>query len=147
MTEHKTIDLLDIVLVLVNKWKKVFTIMTLFTVTGLVVALIWPQKFKTDLTYIVNSGNSINFSGGGLLSGLANLSVGGDNVTSDQTLVLLRSNQIKDLMIEKFNLFEVYDSEVREEVREKLDNNIMIEVLIVIPAILMAIYISLDLKD
>ncbi|MEL0010637.1 MAG: Wzz/FepE/Etk N-terminal domain-containing protein, partial [Bacteroidota bacterium] len=100
MTEHKTIDLLDIILVLLNKWKKVLTIMTLFTTIGLIVALIWPQKFKTDLTYIVNSGNSINFSGGGLLNGLANLSVGGDNVSSDQTLVLLRSNQIKDLMIE-----------------------------------------------
>lgn len=127
MTEHKTIDLLDIILVLLNKWKKVLTIMTLFTTIGLIVALIWPQKFKTDLTYIVNSGNSINFSGGGLLNGLANLSVGGDNVSSDQTLVLLRSNQIKDLMIEKFNLFEVYESDIREEVREKLDNNIMIE--------------------
>ena len=63
MTEHKTIDLLDIILVLLNKWKKVLTIMTLFTTIGLIVALIWPQKFKTDLTYIVNSGNSINFQG------------------------------------------------------------------------------------
>ena len=127
MTENKTIDILDIVLVLVQKWKKVITIMGVFTLLGLAVALLWPKKFKTDLTYIINSGNSINFSSGGLLSGLANLSVSGDNVSSDQTLVLLRSNQIKDKMIEEFNLFEVYSSDVLENVREKLDNNIMIE--------------------
>ena len=30
-------------------------------------------------------------------------------------------------MIEEFNLFEVYSSDVLENVREKLDNNIMIE--------------------
>lgn len=127
MTEHKTIDLLDIVLVLVQKWKKVMAIMGFFTLLGLAVALLWPKKYKTDLTYIINSGNSINFSSGGLLSGLANLSVSGDNVSSDQTLVLLRSNQIKDKMIEEFDLFEVYSSDVLENVREKLDNNIMIE--------------------
>ena len=127
MTENKTIDILDIVLVLVQKWKKVITIMGVFTLLGLAVALLWPKKFKTDLTYIINSGNSINFSSGGLLSGLANLSASGNNVSSDQTLVLLRSNQIKDKMIEEFNLFEVYSSDVLENVREKLDNNIMIE--------------------
>ena len=127
MTEHKTIDLLDIILVLVQKWKKVIAIMGFFSLLGLAVALLWPKKYKTDLTYIINSGNSINFSSGGLLSGLANLSVSGDNVSSDQTLVLLRSNQIKDKMIEEFNLFEVYSSDVLENVREKLDNNIMIE--------------------
>ena len=126
MTEHKTIDLLDIVLVLVQNRKKVIAIMSLFTLLGLAVALLWPKKYKTDLTYI-NSGNSINFSSGGLLSGLANLSVSGDNVSSDQTLVLLRSNQIKDKMIEEFDLFEVYSSDILENVREKLDNNIMIK--------------------
>ena len=67
MTEHKTIDLLDIVLVLVQNRKKVIAIMSLFTLLGLAVALLWPKKYKTDLTYIVNSGNSINFSSGGLL--------------------------------------------------------------------------------
>ena len=127
MTEHKTIDLLDIVLILVQKWKKVIAIMGFFTLLGLAVALLWPKKYKTDLTYIINSGNSINLSSGGLLSGLSNLSVSGDRVTSDQTLVLLRSNQIKDKMIEEFDLFEVYSSDVLENVREKFDNNFMIE--------------------
>ena len=63
----------------------------------------------------------------GVCYGLANLSVSGDNVSSDQTLVLLRSNQIKDKMIEEFDLFEVYSSDILENVREKLDNNIMIK--------------------
>ena len=54
MTEHKTIDLLDIVLVLVQNRKKVIAFMSLFTLLGLAVALLWPKKYKTDLTYIVN---------------------------------------------------------------------------------------------
>ena len=64
MTEHKTIDLLDIVLVLVQNRKKVIAIMSLFTLLGLAVALLWPKKYKTDLTYIINSGDPSIFPAG-----------------------------------------------------------------------------------
>lgn len=67
-------------------------------------AFIWPKAYKSEVSFIVTDGNAVNFSSGGILSGLANLSVNGANITADQALVLIRNKEIQDNVIEEFDL-------------------------------------------
>lgn len=127
MKEDRSVDLLDVLTTLARRKASIIKIMVSAVVIGLVVALLWPKSYKSELTYIVTEGNSINFSSGGILNGLANLSVSGNRVTADQVIILLRNKAILDQMIEEFNLEQVYGAEVQEHLREMLDNNIEVE--------------------
>jgi len=127
MSKNKEVDLLDVATVFAKRKRIVIWGIFIATLFGLVVALIWPKTYKADLTYVLTDSNSIDFSSGGLLSGLANLSVSGSDVTADQTLIILRGKEIKDEIIKEFNLYQVYDSDIQEELRKKLDNKIEIE--------------------
>ncbi|MEQ9280102.1 MAG: GNVR domain-containing protein [Balneola sp.] len=127
MKETSKIDMLDLFTIFAKRKKLILTIMLIATIIGFVLAFIWPKSYKSEVSFIVTDGNSVNFSSGGILSGLANLSVNGSNVTSDQTLVLIRNKEIQNDVIEKFNLKEVYGIDVPEALRKKLDNQIVVE--------------------
>lgn len=127
MSNKESADLLDVATTFARRKRTILKIMVPAIIIGLVIALLWPKTYRSEATYIVTDGNAINFSSGGLLNGLANLSVSGNRLNADQVLILLRSTAIKDQIIAKFNLKEVYGTDINEEVREKLDNNIEIE--------------------
>lgn len=127
MSNKKSVDLLDLATIFARRKKIILWSLVIATILGLVTALLWPKTYKSELTYIVTDSNSINFSSGGLLSGLANLSVSGSNISADQTLIILRGKDLKDQVIEEFNLSEVYDIEIQEYLREALDNQLEIE--------------------
>ncbi|RNC83339.1 MAG: hypothetical protein ED557_11615 [Balneola sp.] len=120
----KSINLIELLLSLSLR-KRLIILMVLFaTLIGIGVAMLWPKTYRAELSFIVTDGNSLNFSSGGLLSGLANLSVSGSNVTSDQALVLIRSREIQNTIIEEFDLEEVFGTSIPEALRKKLDTRI-----------------------
>lgn len=127
MKEHSQIDLLDFATLLAKRKKTFFGIVLICTLVGFALAFIWPKSYKSELSFIVTDGNAINFSSGGLLSGLANLSVDGSNVTADQVLVLIRNKVIQDKVIAKFDLMEIYGTDIPEALRKKLNDRIIIE--------------------
>ncbi|MEO9884623.1 MAG: GNVR domain-containing protein [Balneola sp.] len=127
MKETSKIDMLDLFTILAKRKKLILIIMFIATTIGVVLAFMWPKSYKSEVSFIVTDGNSVNFSSGGILSGLANLSVNGSNVTSDQTLVLIRNKEIQNDVIEKFNFKEVYGIDIPEALRKKLDNRIVVE--------------------
>jgi len=127
MSQSKKPDLLDLVIVFASYKILLLKVITIVTLVGIIIAFIWPKTYKSELTYIVNDGNSINLSSGGLLSGLANLSVANTEISADQILIVLRSKTIQDQVIKEFNLQEVYGNDVQEALRKNLDNNIQVE--------------------
>lgn len=126
MTVAKKIDLLDVASTFAKRKSIIIKIVFITTVIGTIIAFLWPKSYESEVTFIVTDGNAINFSSGGLLSGLANLSVSSSNITSDQALILTRSTEIQDKVIERFNLKEVYDKEIPEQLRRLLNNNLAV---------------------
>lgn len=126
MALAKKIDLLDLATIFA-RWKR-FLISFVFIISliGTIIAFIWPKSYESEITFIVTDGNAINFSSGGLLSGLANLSVSGTNINSEQALILVRSSEMQDKIIDEFNLQEVYGKKIPEEIRKALNDNLMI---------------------
>tara|TARA_R110002096_G_scaffold303080_3_gene498037 strand:+ start:11145 stop:12344 length:1200 start_codon:yes stop_codon:yes gene_type:complete len=127
MNELKRIDLLEVVTVFAKRKRTLVIIVFLATMMGAITAFIWPKSYQSEMTFIVTDGSGINFSSGGLLSGLANLSVGGSKITSDQALILIRSTVIQDEVIDKFNLKDVFGTDVPEALRKNLDQKLIID--------------------
>lgn len=127
MSENSSYNILDLILVFLRRKKIVVYIIFIFLTVGIILAFLWPKSYKSEISFIVTDGNAINFSGGGLLNGLANLSASGGNVTAEQTLVLMRSKAIQNQVISEFNLNEVYNTDIQEALRRKLDNNLLVE--------------------
>ena len=125
--QDQKIDFIYLGTIFAKQKKLVLLLILSITILGCVAAFIWPKSYKSELTFIVTEDNAINFSSGGLLSGLANLSVNGSNVTSDQTIVIIRSKSVQNNVIDQFNLNEVYGTDISEALRKKLDNQIIIE--------------------
>ncbi len=122
---HKnSINFIDLLLAFSSRKRMIIGIIFVLTLVGFVVAILWPKTYKSELSFIVTEGNSLNFSSGGLLSGLANLSVTGSNVTSEQALVLIRSREIQNKIIEEFNLAEVFGTDIPEGLRKQLNTRI-----------------------
>ncbi|WP_417371868.1 GumC family protein [Gelidibacter japonicus] len=126
MASAKKIDLLDVATTFAKRKNVLVKIVCITTIIGTVIAFLLPKIYESEVTFIVTEGNSINFSGGGLLSGLANLSGGGSNISPEQTLILLRSTVIQDKVIEKFNLKEVFGQDIPEAVRKQLNDKLII---------------------
>ncbi len=126
MAKENKVDLLDVATTLAKRKKTLLIVIFLSSLIGTVLAFVWPKSYKSEVSFIVTDGNAVNFSSGGILSGLANLSVKGSSITSDQTLILIRNKEIQNQVIDRFNLQEVYGTTIPEALRRKLDNSIVI---------------------
>lgn len=126
MEKKLEVDLLDLATILAKRKKTLIISILLITAIGFVLALIWPKSYKSELSFIVTDGNAINFSGSGLLSGLAGIGTSSSSVTADQVLVLIRNKEIQNRVIEEFNMREVFGTDIPEILRKKLDNQILI---------------------
>ena len=127
MKENKKVDLLDVATTFARRKVTILKIVGIVTVLGIIVAFIWPKSYKTEVSFVVSNNSAINLSAGGLIGGLAGISTGGSKITSDQALVVIRSTAIQDRVIDKFNLSEVYGTDIPEALRKSLDNNIEVE--------------------
>lgn len=126
MSAAKKIDLLDVATTFAKRKNILIIIVCITTVIGTIVAFMLPKSYQSEVTFIVTGGNAVSFSSGGLLSGLASLSAGGSNISSDQVLILMRSTAIQDKVIEKFNLKEAFGQDVPEAVRRMLNDKLII---------------------
>ncbi len=127
MPEIKKIDLLDIVTLFAKNKIRYFLIVLTISVFGLILSLIWPFRYTAELTFVANQGTGVNLSNGGLLGSLANISVSTPELNTEQILVILRSKDILDAIIDEFDLSKVYETDIPELLRNKLDNAIKIE--------------------
>lgn len=127
MSKERKVDVIDVATTLAKRKKTIAIIVLTATIVGTVIAFIWPKTYKSQVSFIVSNSNSVNLTGGELLSGLAQLQMGGGSISAEQALVLLRSTEIQDRIIEKFDLAEVYGTSIPEALRKKFDGRVEIE--------------------
>lgn len=127
MSENKQVDLLEVATEIAKRKRSFLSVLAVITLLGIVIAFVWPKTYRSEVTFVVNNGNSINLSGGGLLNGLADIQMGGSNLTAEQALVLLRSTEVQDEIIDRFNLQEVYNTDIPEALRKKFNARLEIE--------------------
>lgn len=127
MSKQQKIDLIDLILMFSKGKFTIIKIVGITTVLGIVIAFIWPKSYSAEMTFIVTDGNSINLPSSGLLGSLASISSNSSNISADQVLILLRSNNIQDKVIEKFNLKEYYDTQIQESLRRKLAQRLTVD--------------------
>lgn len=127
MSKNREIDLLEVATLLAERKKMIAKVVLIVTLIGTVLAFVWPKTYRSEVSFVLTEGNSIDLSGGGLLSGLANIKTGGSGISADQALVLMRSTEIQDRIIHKFDLEEVYGTDIPEALRKKFDDRVEIE--------------------
>jgi capsule polysaccharide export protein KpsE/RkpR len=127
MSNQRKVDIIDVATTLALRKKTIALIVLTATILGTVLAFVWPETYRSEVSFVVTDGNSINLSGGGLLGGLADIQMGGGSISAEQVLVLLRSTEIQDRIINKFNLGEVYGTDIPEGQRKLFDSSVEIE--------------------
>ncbi|HBX65052.1 MAG TPA: hypothetical protein DEG32_02445, partial [Balneolaceae bacterium] len=127
MSNQRKIDIIDVATTLAQRKKTIAIIVLTATILGTILAFVWPKTYRSEVSFVVTDGNSINLSGGGLLNGLADIQMGGGSISAEQVLILLRGTEIQDQLIEEFNLSEVYGSDIPESLRKSFDSSIEIE--------------------
>jgi tyrosine-protein kinase Etk/Wzc len=132
MTEQKPekrneVNILDAILVLARgKWVIVSLVLTL-TIISLVVSFLWPVTYKSTAKFLPPvEQRSIGGGLGGLVGSVMQLSFGSEQIKSEAMLIVLTSRSLKEEMIRKFNLAEVYGTEVMEHTLKALDSNTQI---------------------
>lgn len=118
-------NLLDQILQFLEyKFTIIVTVLSI-TVISLGISLVWPKTYKSTVQFVQlgNEGRSL----GGLVGNIVDMPLMSDKVSVEQTLAILRSRELKDNVIDKFDLKEVYEQQIIEAVREKLENKTQIE--------------------
>jgi|AntAceMinimDraft_1070359.scaffolds.fasta_scaffold07497_4 uncharacterized protein involved in exopolysaccharide biosynthesis len=123
---QKEVSLLDVLHAIVKQrlflFIYVFTCLILFTT----VAFLLPKKYESSVTFVRES-TSPGGSLGGLLGNLGSLGMSGSSkLNTEAALVLLQSQELREQVVEHFDLYEVYDKEILLQVLKTLDSNITI---------------------
>ena len=117
---------IDIFIVIARYRGRFFGILTFITLLSLGIALIWPKTYMSTAKY-VQYDSSVSGSLSGLISSFTNLPSGGEKVNTEQSAIILRSRTMLDTVIEEFDLATVYEKDIQEELRLKLEENTIIE--------------------
>ncbi len=119
-------NLLDHLLLLLENKKRILLIVISVTLLSLVVSFIWPKSYRSSVQFMQlkdSRGGGI----GGMLGDVVQLPMSMNKVGQEAGLVILRSKNMKDKIIEKFDLMDVYDAEVIESARDKVKSRTDIE--------------------
>jgi len=111
--------------------KKIIIFNFIILLLAVIVSFIVPKWYKAT-TIILPSGNSVsNMSALNLigdLGGLASGFLGGVSSDVNRYLAILKSRNLREKVIKKYNLMEEYGSEDMEEALKSFDDNIEVEV-------------------
>ncbi len=123
--DQDEINLLDLLLVLAKRWKMIIGIPFVVAVITAIITLFMPNIY-TAKTMIISSDDSSGGIGAALmaqLGGLASIAGGslGGKTTSDLYVTMLKSETIKDPIIDKFKLMDRYKAKIRTDVYKALD--------------------------
>ncbi|MCC5926928.1 MAG: hypothetical protein JJU41_10260 [Bacteroidetes bacterium] len=125
---NNEINLLDAIEALTRYKKVIVALVFSITLISLGVSLIWPQTFRS--TSIVMPPVQQQSIGGlpGVLGGMLPMNLGGSTQVNPEIMItILNSRSLRVELIEAFNLFDVYGSEVVEELLMKLNEAIKVE--------------------
>lgn len=120
------INLLDLLLVLAKRWKIIIGVSFVAAVVTVIITLFVPNVY-TAKTMIIPTDNASSGMGAALmaqLGGLAGLAGGaaGAKTTGDLYVTMLKSEVLKDPIIDKFKLIDRYKAKLRSSIYMALDS-------------------------
>ena len=119
------IDLLDYLEVVLKRRKLIAKITAAAFVLSIIVSLLLPKIYSATALVIPPSqdqgmiGLMLGQMGGGMVNTIGDIL--GKGTTADQYVGILRSEAIKDTIIDRFKLMDVYDKDYRLDTYDKLD--------------------------
>lgn len=120
-----TPDLLDLLVMLIENWKRLFWIPLLVGSLALAITFAIAPKFTSTARILIPQQTSgvagMLMSQLGSIGGLAGAAAGIKN-PADQYVGLLASRTIADALIERFKLRELYEVDFQDDAREKLSD-------------------------
>jgi uncharacterized protein involved in exopolysaccharide biosynthesis len=127
-TANREISLIDCIEVIVKRWRMIAAIILSVTVVSTVFTLFMPNLYTAKSMII--PGDDDKGGMGALMSqlgGLAGLAgVGGSKSTGDLYVTMLKSEALKDQLIDRFKLMDVYKTQFRTNVYAALDTSTLI---------------------
>jgi len=126
--DHKEVDLKEIFKI-IWKWKnKIILFVLISTLLAIGISLLLPKWYKAKAVVLAPESASSSINPIDILGdlGLGPMSGGGENVF--RYLAILKSRTIKELMLDRFNLKEHYNSKFDEIAIKKLEKNLNFEV-------------------
>lgn len=125
MKQNNTINFFDVLITVAKHKVLVIKVVLGITIIALIISLIWPKAYRSS-SEIVQTRESIG-SLGGLLQNFSSISPGQNKVGGETILVILNSQSLKDKLISKFSLAEVYGTDIKESLYKTLNGVIEIE--------------------
>lgn len=125
---NNEIQLLDALLVVARYKRMVIKLVVSITLLALGVSLLWPHTYRST-SVVLPPVRPAGLQGiSGVLSGMLPMNLGSEpQINSETILTILASRDLRVEMINHFNLQEVYNSTITEELLMKLGENIRIE--------------------
>lgn len=124
--KNQTVNFFDVLLTLLKHKVTIIIIVVSLTILALIISLIWAKTYKSS-SEIVQVQSQSAPAASSILQNLTSFSISGNKVGGETILVILNSQTLRERVVEEFNLFDVYDSEILEAVLESLNNNLTIE--------------------
>jgi uncharacterized protein involved in exopolysaccharide biosynthesis len=131
LTPHADeINLLDYLIVLLKRKKLIIGITFGAAVITAIICFIIPRTYQAETAILPPQQSSstaaqlLSQLGGTGLAGFVGGAIG-MQTSSDLYIGMLRSRTVLDHIIDRFKLMELYDEEYREDVRKKLEEDIM----------------------
>ena len=120
----KEMSFLDFLFIL-TKWKRLLIYnFLIISVIAVVVSLILPKYYRATAVFLPPARNS------GLASIIENFSVdilGGSDITGEDCLSILNSRELRQKIIDRYDLMTLYDRDYVEHVLLDLEDNVEIE--------------------
>ncbi len=113
------VNLLDVLHKLVRHRRYIMKVTLITTLLALGVSLIWPKTYKSTVQFFPPPREGSGLTG--IFSSFLQPMVTSSKLSSEAVTVILRSRQLKEAVIDEFDLREVYQSEIMEELLEKVD--------------------------
>ena len=126
--EYQKSEIKELIRVLFQQWKLVAGTTAIITTIALIISFIVKVEFKSTANLIPSETKSIGLGilGSGGLGSLAGSLLGQKDDRFDRFYVILTSQTVQELVIEKFDLIKVYDREDDEhpllETKKELEN-------------------------
>lgn len=129
--QEPTAGPLDLLIAVVNRWKRNVLISLILGVAALGIAFLIPPTFTARTSFLPpqqqQSTASAALASLGALGNLAS-AAGGLRTSADQYASLLSSVTVADRIVEKFKLMDVYEAKLRTDARTQLGLHVRINV-------------------
>lgn len=130
--EPDEINLLDLLLVLAKRWRMIVGVPLVVAVITAMITLFLPNIYTAKAMILPGDDDSGGLMGAMMsqMGGLAGLAGGlvGTSTKADLYVTMLKSETVKDPLINRFKLMELYDVKLRSNAYNVLDENATISV-------------------